>query len=247
MSELIPFFDEDEQLDDNLLRSIETLLDDNEQGLNGIYRENKRYSSGKGMINAPPNSPVIPQFETSSDGSSFAFGNQVYQKWSTSESTADSVSGVATGPKRNYGRNNQSRSPHFVKSPTVKKNNLQLPVIPNMRNVNVQIAQYQAMLAEKANHLLNQYLRLNYEFLSAQAQILGIPLDQYIRNLLVALNGSQSAYMMPPSPPILYGTAINPMSPLPSMNNAVPNIAAMQQRAFAKQSSYFNSYNNKKN
>lgn len=232
MSELVPFFDEDEQLDDNLLRSIETLLDDNEQSMDGMCIGGKKgaASMGNGMLNAPPNTPVspMPQYETL-DGSSFAFGSQVYQKWSTNESNNEVPN--AAGPKRNYNRN-QSRPANFGK--TAKKN---IVMQTAQINANVQIAQYQAMLAEKANQLLHQYLRLNYESLNAQAQILGIPLDQYIRNLLVALN-TQSLLMPQLNSPFLYAS-INPTPVVPQttpMTMTMPNIA--QQRAFAKQ--YFN-------
>lgn len=220
MSELVPFFSDDEVLDDNLLRSIETLLDDNEHNLDGINREHGA-PVDNGMFNSAPSSPM-PQFQPMNG--SFSFGNQVYQKWSTN----DSGEMANMAPKRNYGRNPSRASSNFVKP--VKKNAPAANGMPATR-VNIQIAQYQAMLAEKANQLLTQYLRLNYDFLNAQAQILGIPLEQYIRNLLIALN-NQSLCMMP-NQPLMFG----PMNPLQSMTS--PTIA--QQRAFTKP--YFNKKN----
>lgn len=219
MSELVPFFGEDEELDDNLLRSIETLLDDTEQHLDGKPRE-KLTPMNNGMMNAPPNTPTAPIPPFQSMNGSFAFGNQIYQKWSTNEST--DVANAAP-PKRNFGRN-QARPPHFVRA----KKNPPLNTISAMR-ANVQIAQYQAMLAERANQLLNQYLRLNYEFLNAQAQMIGIPLEQYVRNLLIALN-NQSLLM--PNPP-MFASPFNPLA------MTMPTIA--QPRAITKQ--YFNKKN----
>lgn len=223
MSELVPFFSDDEVLDDNLLRSIETLLDDNEQNSGGMNHENG-LSADSGMVQSSSNSSM-PQFQPMTG--SLAFGSQVYQKWSTNES--GEMANMASKPK--YWRNNNNnptRATHFVKP--VRKNQPPPPPIniPAAR-VNAQIAQYQAMLAEKANQLLTQYLRLNYEFLNAQAQILGISLEQYIRNLLIALN-SQSLVM--PNQPLMFA----PMNPLPMTS---PTIA--QQRAFTKQ--YFNKKN----
>lgn len=158
MSELVPFFDEDEVLDDNLLRSIETLLDDNEQASNGLNRREQSATTiaESGMIDVvaatttPPMTPtspptVVPQFGSANNGS-FSLGNQVYQKWSTNESG---------GMKRNYtGRNHQSRSTNYTKSGGRKNT---LPV--NAMRYNADIAQCQAILAEKANQLLTQYLR----------------------------------------------------------------------------------------
>lgn len=220
MSELVPFFSEDEVLDDNLLRSIETLLDDNEQ--NSIVMSGEKMApADNGMVHPAMNSPM-PQFQPMNN--SFAFGSQVYQKWSTNESGE-----ALNASKRNYGRN-QSRAPHFVR-PAKKYSPPTSPTgIPAMR-ANVQIAQYQAMLAEKANQLLTQYLRLNYENLNAQAQILGVSMEQYIRNLLIALN-NQSLLM--PSQPFMFA----PMNPL---QMPMPANITQQQRAFAKQ--YFNKKN----
>lgn len=261
MSELVPFFDEDEQLDDNLLRSIETLLDDNEQSLDGskwTAMENGIGIANSASINSSRMTPQHDSYETRSiDGNSFAFGNQIYQKWSTNESGGENAPMVT--PKRNYGRYaNQSRSMNSMKS--AKKHIQQPPngaVSTNAMRSNAQIAQYQAILAEKANQLLNQYLQLNYEFLSAQAQILGIPLDQYIRNLLVALNNQRLTPPVSPNQPFLYATSplspvmspVNPIGPVyPTMN--LTNLLQQQQqqlhqqqRAFAKH--HFNS--NKKN
>lgn len=217
MSELVPFFSDDEVLDNNLLRSIETLLDDNEHNLDGINRE-REAPVDNDMFNSAPNSPM-PQFQPMNG--SFAFGSQVYQKWSTNESAE--MANMAQ--KRNFGRN-PSRASHFVKN--VKKN---VPIAQSpAARVNAQIAQYQAMLAEKANQLLTQYLRLNYDFLNAQAQILGIPLEQYVRNLLIALN-NQSLCMIP-NQPLMFA----PMNPF---QMTTPTIA--QQRAFTKP--YFNKKN----
>lgn len=233
MSELVPFFDEDEQLDDNLLRSIETLLDDNEQSMDGMGGGKKGNASIGNEMSAPPNSPM-PQYETL-NGSSFAFGNQVYQKWSTNETNIE-VPNPVGGPKRTYNRN-QPRPSNFGKS--FKKAAMQSAAagLAAVR-VNTQIAQYQAILAEKANQLLNQYLRLNYDSLNAQAQILGISLDQYVRNLMLALN-TQSMLTMPLNQPFLYApinpAQVMPQTPPPSPMT-MPNIG--QQRAFAKQ--YFN-------
>lgn len=203
MSELVPFFDEDEQLDDNLLRSIETLLDDNDQSSNGLSCEQATsIADDNGMAGGaaitPPTPSAMPQFQSASG--SFAFGNQVYQKWSSNESSEQ----PATGIKRHFPSRNPSRPANYVKP--VKKNTLSLNALQAMR-ASAEIAQYQAMLAEKANQLLAQYLRLNYEHLNAQAQILGIPLEQYIRNLLIALNNQ--SFLMPPQPFMF--TPFNPM------------------------------------
>lgn len=212
MSELVPFFDDDEELDDNLLRSIETLLDDNEQNKGGS-REKSTPNENERMTRSAPSSP-LPQFEPV-NGSSFTLGNQVYQKWSTNES-GEPPNG---GTKRNFARN-QFRSASFGKS--VRKN----PTLPPLQTVraNAEIAQYKAMLDEKATQLLDQYLRLNYASLSAQAQKLGIPLDQYIRNLMVALN---SQTFMVPNQPLLF----SPVSPV-QQPTFMPNFSP--QRAFTK-------------
>lgn len=224
MSELVPFFGEDEVLDDNLLRSIETLLDDNEQHLDGKPRE-KPTPLYNGMMNAPPNTPSTPSTPMSppfqSMNGSFAFGNQVYQKWSTNESTEVPANAA---PKRNFGRNN-GRASHFVRA----KKNPPLNTIAQMR-ANAQIAQYQAMLAERANQLLNQYLRLNYEFLNSQAQIIGVPLEQYVRNLLIALNNQ--SLLMPNQ------SMFAPFNPLAM---TMPTISQPSPRAITKQ--YFNKKN----
>lgn len=229
MSELIPFFDEDEVLDDNLLRSIETLLDDNEQTSNGLNRE-QAMADNNGMADGttPPLTPtspsMVPPFQ--SMNGSFSLGTQVYQKWSTNESNEQPAGGM----KRNYsGRNHQLRATNYVKP--AKKNTLSVNALQAMR-ASAEIAQYQAMLAEKANQLLTQYLRLNYEHLTAQAQILGIPLEQYIRNLLIALNNQ--SFLMPPQPFMfpsfnpLYMTM--PSSPSPPSTPSPPTVA--QQRAW---------------
>lgn len=225
MSELVPFFSDDEELDDNLLRSIETLLvDENEQSSNELNREQAIASvaaaavaDNNGMTGATtPTSPMVPQFQSSNGA--FTFGNQVYQKWSTSESSEQQPSHV--GMKRIYSnRNHLSRPTNYVKP--AKKNSLSVNAINAMR-ANAEIAQYQAILAEKANQLLTQYLRLNYEHLNAQAQILGIPLEQYIRNLLIALNNQ--SFLMPPQP-FLYAP-FNPMTPfmtMPPQSPATPS------------------------
>lgn len=241
MSELVPFFDEDEVLDDNLLRSIETLLDDNEQTSNGLNREQATAIADNGMADAitPPPTPtspsMVPQFQSTTG--SFSLGNQVYQKWSTNESGEQ----PAAGMKRNYvGRNHPSRATNYVKP--VKKNPLSVNALHAMR-ASAEIAQYQAMLAEKANQLLTQYLRLNYEHLTAQAQILGIPLEQYIRNLLIALNNQ--SFLMPPQPFMfppfnpLYMTM--PSSPSPPSTPTSPSTTAQQRAWQSKQ--YFSKKN----
>lgn len=225
MSELVPFFSEDEELDENLLRSIETILDDNEQNSSEMSREPIATIIDNGMANAAASTATaMPPFQASHG--SFGFGNQVYQKWSPNESAEVPTPGF----KRNFVRN-PSKAANFMKP--MRKNVAPTPPpspnpIPQWR-ANAQIAQYQAMLAEKANQLLMQYVRLNYEGLNAQAQILGIPLEQYIRNLLIALNNQP--LMMPNQ------MLFPPFSPMPTMTT--PTMA--QQRAFTKQ--YFNKRN----
>lgn len=240
MSELVPFFDEDEVLDDNLLRSIETLLDDNEHASNGLNREQAPAIADNGMMNgsAPtspttPTSPTMgPQFPAANG--SFSLGNQVYQKWSTNESGEHSAGGM----KRNY-RNHQSRPMNYSKAG--KKNALSVNAL--QARANAEIAQYQMMLAEKANQLLTQYLRLNYEHLYAQAQILGIPLEQYIRNLLIALNNP--SFLMPPQPnPFMFPT-FNPMflqSPLSTPSPPSTPSSPLPQRAWQSKQ-YFSKKN----
>lgn len=245
MSELVPFFDEDEVLDDNLLRSIETLLDDNEHASNGLNREQAPAMADNGMVNgsAPtspttPTSPTMgPQFPAANG--SFSLGNQVYQKWSTNESGEHPASGM----KRNYGRNHhQSRATNYVKP--AKKN----PLTVNAMRANAEIAQYQAILAEKANQLLTQYLRLNYESINAQAQILGIPMEQYVRNLLIALNNP--SLLMPPQQYLF--APFNPMfmtmpfqsplsTPSPPTTPSSPSTPAPQRAWQSKQ--YFSKKN----
>lgn len=262
--ELVPFFDEDEQLDDNLLRSIETLLDDNEQSLDGgKWTAIENGIASNSTVNSPRMTPQHNLYETRSiDGNSFALGNQIYQKWSVNESGGETAPFVA--PKRNYGRygNNQARSSMKAKKSIQQPPNVAVP--SNTIRSNPQIAQYQAILAEKANQLLNQYLQLNYEFLSAQAQILGIPLDQYIRNLLVALNNQRLTPPVSPQPFLYASSPLSPMmSPVSAMGPIFPSVnltnllqqhqqqqqqqlqqqLQQHQRAFAKQ--HFNS--NKKN
>lgn len=222
MSELVPFFDEDEQLDDNLLRSIETLLDDNEHN-GGEFSRGKLAPSENRMVSSAPSSP-LPQYEPL-NGSAFSFGNQVYQKWSTNESSAD-VPNV--GPKRNFVRN-QFRSSSFGKS--TRKIPPAPPASPPPARLDIQIAQYKAMLDERANQLLEQYWRLNYATLSAQAQKLGISMDQYVRNLVFALN---SQTLMVPNQPLLFPPTSPVQSPT-TMPTAAP------QRAFTKQ--HFNKKN----
>lgn len=238
MSELVPFFEEDEQLDDNLLRSIETLLDDNEQNMTGCD-EQVNGANGISNVTSMPSPFVESPF---GGGSTFSFDNQVYQKWSTNESSVEMQN--ATMPKRNYNRNVVKPS-NFPKP--IKKN-VQPSAVPTppriAQSMNAQIAQCQAILAEKANQLLNEYLRLNYEFLSAQAQILGIPLDQYIRNLLVAL---QTQSLIMPQNQFLYSPPISPVQTMTMPNFQVQQSQQQpqqqqQQRAFGKQ--YFA---NKKN
>lgn len=244
MSELVPFFDEDEVLDDNLLRSIETLLDDNELASNGLNREQvATMADNNGMQSnastpTTPTSPSMggPQFPAANG--SFSLGNQVYQKWSTNESGEH----PANGMKRNYtGRNHQSRPMNYSKPG--KKNTLSVNALQAMR-ASAEIAQYQAMLAEKANQLLTQYLRLNYEHLHAQAQILGIPLEQYIRNLLIALNNP--SFLMPPQPYMF--PQFNPMflqsplsTPSPPSTPSTPSSPAPQRAWQSKQ--YFSKKN----
>lgn len=240
MSELVPFFDEDEVLDDNLLRSIETLLDDNEMASNGLNRDqaamvaDNNGMQSDGTTPTTPTTPTMgPQFPSANG--SFSLGNQVYQKWSTNESGEH----PANGMKRNYtGRNHQSRPMNYSKPG--KKNTLSVNALQAMR-ASAEIAQYQAMLAEKANQLLTQYLRLNYEHLYAQAQILGIPLSQYIQNLLIALNNP--SFLMPPQPnPFMFPT-FNPMflqsplstpSPPSTPSSPVPQRAWQSKQYFSK-------------
>lgn len=243
MSELVPFFDEDEVLDDNLLRSIETLLDENEHASNGLNREQTATpANSTGMHSnattptTTPTSPTMgPQFPLATG--SFSLGNQVYQKWSTNESGEHQAT---NGMKRNYtGRNHQSRPMNHAKPG--KKNTLSVNALQAMR-ASAEIAQYQAMLAEKANQLLTQYLRLNYEHLYAQAQILGIPLEQYIRNLLIALNNP--SFLVPPQP-YMFPT-FNPMfmtmpsqsplsTPSPPSTPSSPSTPAPQRAWQSKQ------------
>lgn len=243
MSELVPFFDEDEQLDDNLLRSIETLLDDNEQqSSNGMNREQAIANAVNGAtmpMATTPTTPTSPQFQSTNDG--FAFGSQVYQKWSTNESGEQPTGGM----KRNYsGRNYSVRPSNYVKP--IKKNPLSVNNFNAMQamRASAEIAQYQALLAEKANQLLTQYLRLNYEHLTAQAQILGIPLEQYIRNLLTALNNQ--SFLMAPQPYLF--APFNPLymsmqSPTPSSPSPPTTPTAAHQRAWPNNKQYFSKKN----
>lgn len=259
MSELVPFFDEDEErfLDDNLLRSIETLLDDNELSSNGLSREQAAIPSAENGMPVvmttttttpppPPTTPTVPKYQSTSDG--FAFGNQVYQKWSTTESGEQPPIGM----KRNFTgghRNHQPRSTNYVKP--IKKNPVNSVLMNNFNalqqmRANAEIAQYQALLAEKANQLLTQYLRLNYDHLNAQAQILGIPLEQYVRNLLIALN-SQS-FLLPPQP-IMFAPPYNPLymtMPSPTSSGGSPSppstpspTTSAHQRAWQNNKQYF--------
>lgn len=169
---------DESQFDDNLLRSIETLLDDKtslpQENSIGDVKKFNEFAYGEGDI---------PKYRNV-DHDAFAFGEQVYQKWSTTESNElDAISRQHHFHQKsglNYGK-----PPQFIR-PT-KRNPMVAPTFPSPSiQPDPQILQYQAMLAEKANQILNQYLRLNYEFLNAQATVLGIPLEEYVRNLLIA-------------------------------------------------------------
>lgn len=62
----------------------------------------------------------------------------------------------------------------------------QTPPASPLPTNNPQLSHYQAILSGMANQILHQYMQLNFEFLSAQATMLGLPLEQYVRNLLIA-------------------------------------------------------------
>lgn len=175
---------EENQFDDNLLRSIEVLLDENEQ--NSFLASSCDVSASNSNIQNNQKQAAIPMphFQQMNDNT-FAFGNQVYQKWSNNESSEMQNNGGI----QKY--NSQRPKENYAKS---FKKNAATSMVPPLQQMNPHLLRYQAMLTEKANRLLHQYLQLNYEFLSAQAAILGIPLEQYIRNLLIATT-NQSVFM----------------------------------------------------
>lgn len=193
---------EESQFDDNLLRSIETLLDeetttspDDSKMMNDIHEE-------------------IPDYRHINNGA-FSFGEQVYQKWSNNESSNENAAKI----QRHFVQKsvmNHVKAPHIIKS--MKKNAAINATVPTVQP-DPRILQYQAMLAEKANQILNQYFQLNFEFLSAQAAILGLPLEQYIQNLLIATTNPTVLlpFQMPQSFP-------NMMAP-----NNVPNYQSSPQ------------------
>lgn len=203
-------FQEESQFDDNLLRSIETLLD--EQQANN--REANKINCLDGIDGE------IPEFRQVNDDE-FSIGEEIYHKWSNTDSTGNGakISRSINGHKFGV---NQLKPPHIIK--TLRNNPSLNLTIPSPQPVGQQFFQHQTMLAEKANHLMHQYLQLNYEFLSAQAAVLGIPLDQYIRNLLIAT--TSQAQMPVQVPQTLQGI------PLPNANPNQQNAQQPQQRKF---------------
>lgn len=179
MSEFVPSSEEN-QFDENLLRSIETLLDDNEHNL---FASEINVNSFNSNIEQKPEIPFPPYQQLNDD--SFAFGNQIYRKWSNNES--NEIQNVGNKPRNNFQKSKEYHGKPFKKNTTAN-------MVPPLQQLNPHVLRYQAMLVEKANRILHQYLQLNYEFLSAQAAVLGIPLDQYIRNLLMA-TANQSVLM----------------------------------------------------
>lgn len=194
---------EESQFDDNLLRSIETLLD--EQQANN--REANKINCLDGIDGN------VPQFRHVNDDQ-FSIGEEIYQKWSNTDATGNGAKIHRTINGQKFGVN-QLKPPHIIK--TLRNNPSLNLTIPTPQSVDQQFFHHQTMLAEKANHLMNRYLQVNYECLSAQAAVLGIPLDQYIRNLLIATTSQAGPMQVPQT---LSGI------PLP---NAVPNQSNAQQ------------------
>lgn len=198
---------EESQFDDQLLRSIETLLD--EQQANS--REAKKINCLDGI------DVDVPEFRQVNDNE-FSIGEEIYQKWSNIDSFGNGAKIARPHNGQQFAGNQSKSSSHTIKT---LRNNPSLNVtIPSPQLVDQHFFQHQTMLAEKANHLMHQYLQLNYEFLSAQAAVLGIPLDQYIRNLLIATTTTTSQAVPVEMPQTLQGY------PLP---NTVSNQHSAQQ------------------
>lgn len=201
---------EESQFDDNLLRSIEILLD--EQQANN--REANKINCLDGIDGK------VPKFCHVNDNE-FSIGAEIYQKWSNIDSIGnDAKIHRAINGQKLVG--NQLKPPHIIK--TLRNNPSLNLTIPPPQPVDQQFVQHEAMLAEKANHLMHQYLQLNYEFLSAQAAVLGIPLDQYIRNLLIATTSQTVPVQVPQT---LSGILL-PNANVPNQQNA----QQPQQRKF---------------
>lgn len=191
-------FRDESQFDDNLLRSIETLLDENTKSSGKIVKPMK-YDDFGGSTDDD-----LPKYRPADNGA-FAFGERVYPKWSNNES-------MENGGKFQEREKNrmqppltamqQSKPPNFMKpmrknaNGSVSAPNSPTPVAPPNSPISQSFEQHQSMI-------LNQYLQWNYEFLSAQADKLGLPLDQYIRNLMVATSNQSATlpFRMPQTMP----------------------------------------------
>lgn len=204
MSDQLPASEEN-QLDDMLLRSIEILLDENDQSvampITSPYPKPILAASNARVqeLHQPPS--VVPAIQQMSP-TAFSIGNQTYRKWSNTESMEQQKPMAPRPARLNFAKPKEPHVKYFKKpmtpTPTSTTPTIPNPMTPMLSPSNAQFMRNQALLAEQANHILNQYMQLNYEFLSAQATVLGIPLEQYIRNLLIATT----------SPPIVVPTML---------------------------------------
>lgn len=202
---------EESQFDDNLLRSIEILLDE--------QHANNREANKINCLDDIDGK--VPEFFQVNDNE-ISIGADIYQKWSNIDGNGGKIPRAITGQKLGV---NQLKPPHIIK--TLRNNPSLNLTIPPPQSVDQQFVQHEAMLAEKANHLMHQYLQLNYEFLSAQASVLGVPLDRYIRNLLIATTTQTVPVQVPQTlPGILLPTAVpnqqNAQQPQPRNFNRLP-------------------------
>lgn len=202
MSDRIPVSEEN-QLDDMLLRSIETLLDENDQTVASPSYLKPMMTASNGRGQEPHQLPTAMPAIQQMTNSAFSVGNQTYRKWSNSESMEQHKPMAPRPARLNFGKPKEPHAKYFKRpmtpmtpTPTSTTPTIPSPMTPLLSPNNAQFMRNQALLAEQANHILHQYMQLNYEFLSAQATVLGIPLEQYIRNLLIATT----------SPPILMPT-----------------------------------------
>lgn len=237
MSDQMPTTEEN-HLDDMLLRSIETLLDEPEQTMKPPppppmpqFHLTATVPMGTRGLDHLPQIPMTPNVQMDS---SFNIGSETYRKWSNNESIEPAEKPVLRPTRLNFVKPKEPLK-LFKKirpSTPVSPNPMTPPMTPPpITPTGQQMANYQALVAEKANQILHQYMQLNYEFLSAQAAVLGIPLEQYIRNLMIATT----------NPPIVLPlqsgnvSPFAPSSPMPSMPNTPPTPRRpMNRMAFTK-------------
>lgn len=178
---------EQQQFDDDLVKSIETLLDDSSD-----QRYDDSISLGSDSTNTP-SSVDYPFFDDQlkttqvqcHHPNELSIGDQTYRKWSPVES--DEQQQLYQPPQQRFQAYRSTlkqitQPPHVIKS---QKRSASIPPQTSpTSHANGQALAYEKLkMVEQTNQFFNQCLQLNMESLRQQASRLGVPLEQVCSSL----------------------------------------------------------------